>query len=188
MKKIILFAAFAALFGIFANAQSDQDGLYINQADFENNKLSYTSTSGEKIKITFNEFLDKPFITVKQNGEKTTIFKDDIFAYQHNGNVVRTWNFVSYSFLEKGPVWIYYRNEYISNKGKGLRREKNYYYSVTGSGEILPLTIRNLKKSFPDRHMFHNFLDAQFQRDADLSFYDSYEKKFRINHILETTK
>jgi len=136
MKKIVMSVAFATLFGLLANAQRNQDGVYLSQSDFENNKLSYATNSGSKVR--FNEFLDKPFITVNKSGKKEKLFKDEIFAYQHNGNVTRTWNFAPYIFLEKGVIWIYSREEYVS-KGKGIRREKKYYYSVSGKDEILPL-------------------------------------------------
>lgn len=187
MKKTLISVALAGLFGLFVNAQRNQEGVYLNQSDFEKNRLSYVSNPGtEKIKIHFNEFLDKPFITVNQNGEKSTFFKDEIFAYRHNGNVVRTWNIISYNFLERGDIWIYSKDENVS-LGKGIKRERKYYYSVTGKGEILALTILNLKRSFPDKHQFHNFLDTQFRNDAELSRYDSYENKFKINHILAAT-
>jgi len=98
--------------------------------------------------------------------------------------VVRTWNFIPYNFVERGPVWIYNKEVYV--EGKGIRKERKYFFSTYGKGEILPLTIDNLKKSFPDNHLFHVLLDAQFRSDAELSNYDSFEKKFTVNHLLET--
>lgn len=179
--------AFAAFFGMLANAQQNQSGVYLSQNDFENNKLSYASnTASETNKIRFNEFFEKPFITVKHNGQSEQIFKGDIFAYKNKGNIVRTTNFTSYNFAEKGAIWIYYKVLNVS-QGKERKRERKYFYSTSGSGEIIPLTINNLKKSFPDKHLFHDFLDAQFRRDSELSWYDSFEKKYKVNHLLETT-
>ncbi|MBN8718666.1 MAG: hypothetical protein J0H85_04420 [Sediminibacterium magnilacihabitans] len=187
MKKILMSLAIAGLFGATANAQNNVSGVYLNLADFENGKLSYASNSPSgSSKIQFNEFFEKPFITVKHDGEKTQLFKDEIFAYQNKGTVVRTSNFTNYTFVEKGPVWVFYKDITIVN-GKERRRERKYFYSTSGDGAILPLTINNLKKSFPDKHLFHDLLDAQFGRDSELSYYDSFEKKFKINHLLETT-
>ncbi len=187
MKKFFMPLAFAAFFGMFANAQNSSGGVYLSQDDFENNKLSYASNGkSETNKIHFNEFFDKPFINVNHNGEKTKLFKDDIFAYKNKSNIVRTWNFTSYNFAEKGTIWIYFKDLNVS-KGKGNKRERKYFYSTSGAGEIIPLTIIHLKKSFPDKHLFHDFLDAQFSRDSELSFYDSFEKKYKVNHLLETT-
>ncbi len=43
MKKTLMSVAFSGLFGLFANAQHNQDGVYVSQNSFENNKLSYAS-------------------------------------------------------------------------------------------------------------------------------------------------
>ena len=187
MKRIFMSLVTAGLLQAAANAQINASGVYLSQSDFENNKLTYASNAtSETNKIHFNEFFEKPFITVKHNGQSEQIFKDDIFAYKNKDNIVRTWNFVSYNFVEKGSIWVYYKDLNIS-QGKERRRERKYFYSTSGNGEIISLTINNLKKSFPDKHLFHDFLDAQFSRDSELSMYDSFEKKFKINHLLETT-
>lgn len=187
MKKIIISLVFAGLLTASANAQNKTSGVYLSLADFENNKLSYASNAtAEKNKIRFNEFAEKPFITIKHNGEKEKLFKDDIFAYRNKGKIVRTWNFRSYNYIEKGPVWIYFKDVSIS-QGKGIKRERKYYYAVSGQSEIKPLTIHNLKRSFPDNHLFHDLLDAQFSNDAELSLYDRFEGKFKVHHLLETT-
>ena len=179
--------AIAGLLQTAANAQDNASGIYLSQSDFENNKLTYASNATtETIKIHFNEFFEKPFITVKHNGQSEQIFKDDIFAYKNKSNIVRTWSFTSYNFVEKGSIWIYYKDLNLS-QGKERKRERKYFYSTSGNGEIILLTIDNLKKSFPDKHLFHDFLDVQFSRDSELSMYDSFEKKFKINHLLETT-
>jgi hypothetical protein len=187
MKKIFISLSFAAFFGMLANAQNNLSGVYLSQGDFENNKLTYASNAASGTnKIRFNEFFEKPFITVNHNGKKEQLFKDDIFAYKNKGNIVRTWNFTTYNFVEKGPIWIYYKDFNVS-QGKGVRKEKKYFYSNSGSSEIIPMTINNLKKSFPGKHLFHDFLDAQFRSNTELSYYDSFEKKYKINHLLETT-
>lgn len=187
MKKIFTSLVFASLFGMVGSAQNSASGVYLSQTDFENNKLTYANNAeSETNKVRFNEFFDKPFITITHNGNKEQLFKDDIFAYKNKGNIVRSWNFASYNFAEKGAIWIYYKDLNVS-KGKGIRRERKYFYSTTGTSEIIPLTVYNLKKSFPDKHLFHDFLDAQFERDRELSLYDSFEKKYKVNHLLETT-
>lgn len=72
--------AFAAFFGMLANAQQNQSGVYLSQNDFENNKLSYASnTASGTNKIRFNEFFDKPFITVRHDGKKGATIQGRIF-------------------------------------------------------------------------------------------------------------
>lgn len=187
MKKFFISLVFAGLLTASANAQSKTSGVYLSLADFENNKLSYASNAiAETNKIRFNEFIEKPFITVNHNGEKEILFKDDIFAYQNKGKIVRTSNFTPYTYVEKGPLWVYFKDMNIS-QSKGIKRERKYYYSVSGQSEIMPLTINNLKRSFPDNHLFHDLLDAQFSNNSELSLYDGLEGKFKVNHLLETT-
>jgi hypothetical protein len=182
MRKNFMALSFAIVSVIAAKAQS---GIFRTLDDFENNRLTYaTNDEMDNNKIRFNEFLNKPYIIVKQNGEKIHVFKDEIYAYKNKGNIVRTWNFTPYHFLEKGPIWIYYRDENASQP-KGMLRVRKYFYSTYGKGEILPLTLYNLKRSFPDEDLFHIYLDAQFRNDADLALYDNYANKFKVNHLLE---
>ncbi|OQP58157.1 hypothetical protein A3860_07465 [Niastella vici] len=182
MRRIIIALSFVVVAVAAVNAQS---GVYRTLEDFENNRLSYATNDGmNENKIRFNEFLSKPYIVVKQNGEKIHVFKDEIYAYKNKGNIVRTWNFTQYCFLEKGPIWIYYKDVYASQP-KGMQRVRKYFYSTYGKGEILPLTLHNLKKSFPVNDLLHIYLDAQFRNDADLARYDNYANKFKVNHLLE---
>lgn len=182
MRTIFMALSIATVTGVTANAQS---GVYLSLEDFENNKLTYaTNSQSDKNKIRFNEFIAKPYIIVKHNGEKVHVFKDDIYAYKNKSNIVRTWNFKQYTFLEKGAVWIYYKDVYATQP-KGIQRVRKYFYSTSGKGEILPLTIYNLKRSFPRNSLLHVFLDARFRSDAELSEYDSYANKFAVNDLLE---
>lgn len=186
MKNVLMSFVIAGLLGTTANAQNNVSGVYLTLDDFENGKLSYASNSLlDSGKIQFHEFFEKPFITVKHDGEKTQLFKDEIFAYQNKGAIIRTSNFVTYIFVERGPVWIFYK-DLTTSHGKERKRERKYFYSASGDGAILPLTINNLKKSFYDKHLFHDLLDAQFRNDSELSQYDSFEKKFKVNHLLNT--
>ena len=187
MKNVFMSFVIAGLLGTAANAQNNVSGVYLTLDDFENGKLSYSSSSASvSNKIHFNEFFEKPFITVKHDGEKTQLFKDEVFAYQNKGVILRTSNFVTYTFVEKGTVWIFYK-DITTSQGKERRKERKYFYSISGAAAVLPLTINNLKKSFPDKHLFYDFLDAKFRNDAELSQYDSFEKKFKVNHLLNTT-
>ena len=187
MKRYLIACACAMAWGLFAYSQSKESGIYLTQLDFENGVLSYsTAAKNEKNKIRFNEIVEKPFINIRHNGEKIVLFKDDIYAYVKNSTIVRTHNFVSYNFLDRGVVWIYYK-DITTPLGKGIKRERKYYYALSGSDKIIPLTVMNLKKSFAENYALHNLLDAQFRKDSDLASYNSLEKKFQVNHLLETT-
>lgn len=175
----------ALSFMVIGMAVQAQSGVYLTLDDFENNRLTYaTNDKSDENKIRFNEFVTKPFLIVKHNGEKIHVFKDEIYAYKNKGNIVRTWNFTQYHFLEKGAIWIYYKDVYTSQP-KGTQRVRNYFFSTYGKGEILPLTVYNLKKAFPENDLFHIYLDAQFRSDRELAHYDNYANKFKVNHLLE---
>ncbi len=184
MKAIIMILILAGSSGIFANAQNKRDGVYLSLRDYENSKPSYTKNDGYK--IHFNEFLKKPFITMNHDGQRSTVFKDEIFAFRHNDNVIRTWNLIPYNLLEQGIILIYYKDQAVS-RGKGMKAERKYFYSTADKDEIIPLTILNLKNSFPDKYLFQNFLDAQFKNDSELSLYDEFSKQYKVNQLLKTT-
>ena len=187
MKKIFMLASFAIANGIAVNAQTRNSGIYLTEKDFENQHLSYSVNDESKTnKIQFHEFFNRPFVTIKNNGRNLKLFKEDFFAYQKKGRVVRTQHFVSYTFAEKGVIYIYFKDMNVST-GKGSKMGRKYYYSVSGKSDILPLTVYNLKRSFPGKANFHHFLDAQFRRDSELAKFDDFQKKFKVNYLLETT-
>lgn len=184
MKKIFSIVAIIAIAAVAARAQKNNKALYLSYNQFHFDKPEFVEN--KEVKIKLNEFLDRPFFTVKQNGQKLKVFKDEVFAYKSKkGDVIRLWNIVPYHLSEEGIIWIYYREVLAS--GKGIQKEKKYYYSVGGNGKILPLNKWNLKSSFPDKKLFQNFLDAQFKSDSELLLYNDYAKEFQVNHLLKTT-
>jgi hypothetical protein len=184
MRTVTMALSFISLSVMTVHAQ---DGVYLSLKDFENNKLTYATNAGSgENKIRFNEILYKPYLIVKHNGEKIHVFKDEIYAYKKKGTIVRAYNFTPYYLLEQGHVWLYYKDVYASQP-KGTQRVRKYFYSTSGNGNIQPLTVHNLKKSFPENDLFHVYLDAQFRSDADLAMYDPFANKYKVNHFLEKT-
>lgn len=184
MKKIFSIVAVIAITAVAATAQNNYKAVYLSYNQFVVDKPEFVEN--EDVKIKLNELFDRPFITVNRNGQKSKLFKDEVFAYKSSkGDVIRLWNIVPYHLLEEGTIWIYYRD--ILASGKGIQKEKKYYYSAGGNDKIIPLNKWNLKSSFPDKNLFQNFLDAQFKSDAELSLYNSYAKQFQVNHLLKTT-
>ena len=95
----------------------------------------------------------------------------------------RNYRFVDnqrYQILEAKELYIY-SADVIVRKGAA---EKAYFFSVGPNGDILPLTLVNLKKAFPDNHKFHDSLDMAFKHDSDLRKYDDFHKMFKINRLL----
>src|SRR5438128_1140960 len=76
-----------------------------------------------------------------------------------DGRSFRTVGSHRYEILEARDLVIY-STDVIVRKGT---LEKAYFFSVGPKGEILPLTILNLKNAFPDNHVFHDSLDMMFK-------------------------
>src|SRR4030095_4064553 len=87
----------------------------------------------------------------------------DARNYRISGNV-------RYEILEAKAIYIY-STDVLVRKGSS---EKAFFFSVGPNGDILPLTIHNLKKAFPDNHAFHDNLDMAFNHDSDLTRYDDF--------------
>ena len=85
-----------------------------------------------------------------------------------------------YQIVEAKALYIY-TLDVIVRKGAS---EKTYFCSVGPNGDVVPLTILNLKKAFPDNHTFHDLLDMSFKHDSDLTRYDGFHKMFKVNRLL----
>jgi hypothetical protein len=110
--------------------------------------------------------------------------KDSIYGIVScNESLVRFQDKEHYYLAEKGPVWIFYKEVPVTQV-KGLKFEKQYYFSAKGDEKIIALTINNIKQAFPDNHKFHDMIDAQFQ-NTGISEYDTFHKMFKVNHILQ---
>ena len=88
-----------------------------------------------------------------------------------------------YQIVEARTLYIYTLDT-IVRKGA---LDKTYFFSVGPKGEILPLTILNLKKAVPENHTFHDLLDMSFKHDSDLTKYDDFHKMFKVNRLLDAT-
>src|SRR5262245_24346041 len=85
-----------------------------------------------------------------------------------------------YEIVEAKTLYIY-TADVLVRKGA---LEKAYFFSIGPNSEILPLTILNLKKAFPDNHAFHDLLDMAFKHDSDLTRYDNFHNTFKVNRLL----
>jgi hypothetical protein len=85
-----------------------------------------------------------------------------------------------YQILDAKDLYIYSTNVLVR---KGTT-DKAYFFSVGPDGEVIPLSIVNLKKAFPDNHRFHDALDMVFRNDSQLTRYDDFHKMFKVNRLL----
>src|SRR5215471_5712160 len=88
-----------------------------------------------------------------------------------------------YQVVEAKALYVYSLDVMV-RKGTS---EKAYFFSVGPKGDVVPLTILNLKKAFPDNHTFHDLLDMSFKHDSDLTRYDDFHKMFKVNRLLDAS-
>lgn len=186
MKNRISMAIMSLLlFSVTGFAQKDRSGIYMNLTDYQNHKLNYEiDCNKEKHKIKLNEFFNKPYITVVHEGKKYTHQKNDIYGFRDCDNKnFRFFKNAEYQVEESDKI-IIYSKERNETQGKGFKIVQEYYFSSTPGSEIMPLTVANLKNTFPDNHKFHDMLDENF-KDGDAAAYDNFHKMFKVNHLYQ---
>ncbi len=191
MKKLVKIAVLIAGMAIISASSlfAQKSGVFKTYADFTSGKMEYgIDCATEKHKIRLNEFLGKDFITVVHEGKPYNLKKAEIWGYQLcDDKIVRFQDNEHYPVKDRGVLWIYTKQ---TVKGAGYRGGTKtittYYFSKGGDNGILELTPLNLKASFPDNHMLHDAIDAQFKSATSLSEYDKFHKQYKINHFLES--
>jgi len=187
VKTVVMIAgiAFVSAGSLFAQ----KSGVYKTFADYTSGKMEYgIDCSTEKHKIRLNEFLDKNFITVVHEGKPYNLKKAETWGFQLcDEKIVRFQDNEHYPVADRGVLWIYTKQTVkgVGQRG-GVKTITTYYFSKGGDNGILELTPLNLKASFPDNHMLHDAIDAQFKSATSLGEYDEFHKHYKINHFLET--
>ena len=182
-KIKILILLLTLSLGAYAKSQS---GIYMNVADYQNNKLTY-ETGCVKGSVHLHDFFwNMTTIKVVNDGKKYILKKDDVYGYRDcNNDVYRFYNNLEYRIAEAGNIYIYVRRESIAqNKNNTLVNV--YYFSTTPGGAILPLTVRDLKNAYNDNSDFIDLID-KFFGGADVRAYDDVHNTFKINYLFSKT-
>jgi hypothetical protein len=168
MKKISLWLVMVMIFSFTKQALCQtrtisKGRVYSNFDDFIQNKLTYQS---------------------KHSFSST---KNLAYGYQNTKNEnYRFYDNSSYKIVDTASFFIYYQYKEVT-KGKGLVKTDEYYFSVKGDDAIIPLTISNLKKSFPEDNKFHYALDEFFKSDNDLLAYDNILNMYKLKYIYRSS-
>ncbi|MHB9143515.1 MAG: hypothetical protein ACYC25_16730 [Paludibacter sp.] len=192
MKKLVKKAVMMAGIAIISAGSlfAQKSGVYKTFADFTSGKMEYgIDCATEKHKIRLNEFLGKDFITVIHEGKPYNLKKAGTWGFQLcDEKIVRFQDNEHYPVADRGVLWIYTKQSSVRSNPKtgGSKTITTYYFSKGGDNGILELTPLNLKASFPDNHMLHDAIDAQFKSASSLSEYDEFHKHYKINHFLES--
>jgi hypothetical protein len=183
---VTVLAAF--VFNVGASAQTatpKTSGVYLSGTDYKNGRLAFEGGCGSKAhKLELHDVLNKPYIDVTHDAKKRRYPKSDLFGFRAcDGHDYRFASNREYQILEAKELYIY-AHETPVTAGKGFRTVPTYYFSAGPDGQLLPLTLENLKWAFPDKHRFHDSLDQMFGQGQDLAQYDDFHKMFKVNRLL----
>ncbi len=93
-----------------------------------------------------------------------------------------------YTILNSGETIKIYKFAHPSHSPKEAEKyAPKYFFVVPGSNVLQELTKMNLKKAFPENHMFHDALDTNFKEDKELINYDDFHKMYKLNWIFKST-
>jgi len=183
-----IFVLVAVVLSIGASDQAanpKMSGVYRTAADYEATQLSFQDVCGSGAhKLELHDVLNKPYIDVTHEHEKRRYPKRDLFGFRAcDGRDYRFAGNFEYQILEAKALYIYSRESWVS-RGKTTYTSRDYYFSVGPEGQILALTLNNLKQAFPDNHRFHDSLDMMFAAGQDLAAYDEFHRMFKVNRLL----
>ena len=187
LKGFVFLAVMAA--GVGTASAKNATGIYLTAEDFQNARLTSQSECGSPgHKTELHDVLRKSYIEVTHEGETRRYEKSQIYGFRScDGRDYRFVDKNEYEILESRQVTMYADDPPARNPkdtSRGLATSRLYFFSVGAAGPVLPLTIANVKKAFPDNHAFHDALDMAFHTDDELSQYDTFHRMFKINRLL----
>lgn len=181
VTMVLLLAASASA------ADKASSGIYLTADDFKKGKLTYEGWSGDSShKLELHDVLDKPYIHVKHGNQTQRFNKSDVYGFRDSDG--RSYRFIGnkeYEIRDTGPLYIYSMKHSARNpKGAPIGIATSYFFSVSADGSVIPLTIANLKNTFPENHKLHDNLDMMFKNDSQLTQYDDFHKMFKVNRLV----
>jgi|SRR5208283_5289359 len=185
-KTFAMIAFLAMVFTISVNAQ--QCGVFKTYADYKIGKMNNEIKCGSINRyIRYHQTWDKDFITVIQDGKQINLKTSEVWGFRlSNGDVFRFQGKEYYPLEDKGTLWIYVKQIVQSTGTKtGGKVVPIFYFSKEGNGEIKELTLNNVKAAFPDNTKLQNSLSKYFPSDDKLDKYDTKNKDFIVNQVLE---
>jgi hypothetical protein len=161
---------------------ADTKGIYRTEADFNQHHLEFSApATSRKIVIRTHELMGAPNITIDSAGSTIYILKVELFGYCDGKSTYRFYDNQAYQILDTAGFYLYAKSALPREKGSIVRTE--YFFSMTGSDSIQPLTISNLKAAYPSRDAFRYSLDSQFGRDSRLLEYDAQAHTYKLKQL-----
>ncbi len=160
-----------------------QSGIYKSAADFKNDKLTNENVCGNRKTIRLHDFFwSMPTIKVEENGKKFTYRKSELYGYRNCKNeVYRFYKNTEYQIAEAGNIYVYTQQKNIT-KSKGFIVVNAYYFSASPDGDIIPMTLENLKNAFRKNDKLLAVLEQYFNEE-NVQEYDQAHKEFKLNYL-----
>lgn len=167
--------------------QDSTYGIYKSAEDYKNKNLSCEIEASSPGKIKLHHFFSGKYVDIIRGGEKYRFYKDSIFGYCNCKNedfrFYKTYD-EEYRILENKDIVIYLSYVIVSPyNAKHIQIAPAYFFSRTIDSKILPLTVLNLKKAYPENLKFHDMLDMEFGNEGINA-----EDTFKINQLLKQLK
>lgn len=163
-------------------------GVFLTDKDLMEDKLSYSSQKacGCKIKIRSN-FSGKK-IKITCGNAISYLNKDSVYGYKDKeGKMHRFYKGMTYTLINKNEEIRFYTIQ-LSNPTKYQAATLSYFFSRTLSSAIYPLKIDNILTEFSDNIDFCKMIELRYKTDSELTEFDSYHKKYKLNRLLEISK
>ncbi len=143
MKTFKLFVALAVLISVSMRGMAqDHSGLYLTSDDFIHNRLTYPLGKNKSDKIQLNSFFSSAKGYVVSGGKKYAFDKGQVYGYRKNGSSYRFYQHSIYRIVDTAGYYIYYKYEPVEKeKGKGLVKEDEYFFSATENAPIIQLNL-----------------------------------------------
>lgn len=163
-----------------------QAGIFASYADFTNSRLIYTlDPANAKDHISADGvFVYKKFSVVTA-GQKHVLLKKDVYGFAGtDGKNYRFYKDESYQIVDTAGFFLYYRYKPLQGgKDNAALTAMPYFFSVTGDGDLLPLTKENLERCFAGNKKFRYGMDGLFRSDKELAAFDRLSGEYKIKHI-----
>lgn len=160
-------------------------GVYMTSGDYNKGTISLSFDCKSSGKIKLHHFFAGRHVDIIADGKKTKLNKDSIFGYHNCKNEdYRFYKTYDEEFLIRENKGIVIYSSYVrvpSSNMKENKVEMKYFFSKTINSEIMPLTILNLKRAFPDNSKFHDMLEMEFGGGESLVAYSVTDKMYKIN-------
>ncbi len=188
MKTKFLYIIMAVLLFAGNMYAKGKSGIYASAEDYKHNKLTHEADCSKGNEIHLHDFFGtSPKLTIVQDGKKYSYKKHEIYGFTDCDNIVyRLYKNEAYAIAEAGDIYIYTQTENIT-QAKSFKIVNVYYFSASADGEIMRLTISNLKKTFAGNDKFLELLDVSFAT-SPLSTYDELHKLYKVNYIFSKAK